>query len=199
MAKENLRETILETCADLYAASGYAEISMRNVADKVGVTVANLYYYFPSKESLIKETLTHVFSQKMAPLEGVLKKASTVDDRFEIFIRWFVDLVFKDKIFTRLLSRELLDGNGARIDYLAEMVFDQPFALMKNLVIEYTGASDSSLVAGSILGVILGHYQLAKPLDRLSKSKNKHSSAKKIADHVLSLAKAAFPPATRKW
>jgi AcrR family transcriptional regulator len=55
---EVTRRAILEAAASLFRQHGYAEVSLRHIADVVGIRTASLYYHFPSKESLVEEILT---------------------------------------------------------------------------------------------------------------------------------------------
>src|SRR4051812_25500036 len=47
------RQRILDAALDLFVERGFDKASLREVADRVGVTKAALYYYFPSKEDLL--------------------------------------------------------------------------------------------------------------------------------------------------
>ena len=66
---------ILETAQTILVTEGLTNLSARRVADNLGISVGNLAYYFPSKDSLLQAMIEHV-------IEGYdeeLKKA------FELF------------------------------------------------------------------------------------------------------------------
>ena len=48
---------ILNCAITLFAAKGFTETSMREIALDVGIKTASLYYYFPSKNALLKYVL----------------------------------------------------------------------------------------------------------------------------------------------
>jgi AcrR family transcriptional regulator len=48
------RDRILETALDLFIERGYDKTSLREIAERVGVTKAALYYHFASKEEIIR-------------------------------------------------------------------------------------------------------------------------------------------------
>ena len=52
------RERILEEATRLFVARGYHGISMREIAERVGVSKAGLYYHFKDKEDLFLAILT---------------------------------------------------------------------------------------------------------------------------------------------
>lgn len=53
------RQEILDTAQDLFGAQGYRGASMRDVAAKVGLSLAGVLHYFPTKEALLAEVLQH--------------------------------------------------------------------------------------------------------------------------------------------
>ncbi|MFN3259062.1 MAG: TetR family transcriptional regulator [Pikeienuella sp.] len=52
---ENRREAALAAAAELIGRRGYAGVSMRDIAEAVGMLPGSLYYHFPSKEALFLE------------------------------------------------------------------------------------------------------------------------------------------------
>src|SRR5665811_403620 len=52
------RDRILQIALDLFGRQGYEGTSIRNIADRMGMTKAAIYYHFPSKENLLADILT---------------------------------------------------------------------------------------------------------------------------------------------
>ncbi len=55
---EATRRLILESAARLFRERGYAEVSLRDIAQAVSMKTGSLYYHFESKESLVEAILT---------------------------------------------------------------------------------------------------------------------------------------------
>ena len=51
------RERILAVALELFGARGYEGTSIRDIADRMGMTKAAVYYHFPAKENLLAELL----------------------------------------------------------------------------------------------------------------------------------------------
>lgn len=51
--KKGIREQIISTACTLFNEYGYLAVSMRQIADTLGISVGNLTYYFKRKEDLI--------------------------------------------------------------------------------------------------------------------------------------------------
>ncbi len=52
---------IMQAAAKLFAARGYDVVTVRDIASVMDMTPASLYYYFPDKENLYRQTLLMVF------------------------------------------------------------------------------------------------------------------------------------------
>jgi AcrR family transcriptional regulator len=76
------RAQILEAAAEIFAARGYRGASVKDVAERVGMTKGAVYFHFPSKESLaiavVEEhyarwpvAMEEIRSQGFSPLETV--------------------------------------------------------------------------------------------------------------------------------
>lgn len=66
--RKDLKSEILETARELFNIRGYNEVSMRSIADALGISVGNLTYHFKKKEDLVEAVVLaqHVHYQKGA-------------------------------------------------------------------------------------------------------------------------------------
>jgi AcrR family transcriptional regulator len=51
------REQVLHAAAQLFVTKGFAATSTREIADKVGIRQASLYYHFTGKDEILAELL----------------------------------------------------------------------------------------------------------------------------------------------
>lgn len=80
--RTDTRARIIDTAAELFAERGYAGTSMRDLAEKLGVTPAALYYHFPSKADILKELVEEPIANIRAVLEQQ-RDLTTADARTE--------------------------------------------------------------------------------------------------------------------
>ncbi len=66
---QNKRDRIAEAARALFVQSGFAAVSVDDIARKAGVTKQTVYRYYPSKEALFRTILTHC--AMAAPAEHV--------------------------------------------------------------------------------------------------------------------------------
>ncbi|HEY6981910.1 CerR family C-terminal domain-containing protein [Reyranella sp.] len=75
---EDTRRRILETALEIFAAEGYEGASTRHLAERAGVNLPAIQYYFGSKEGLYRAVIEHIVQHNeahMAPLAVKVRAA----------------------------------------------------------------------------------------------------------------------------
>ena len=57
MPKENKKELIIREALKLFSEKGFAAVSMRDLAESVGISVSTIYHYYPSKQDLAQDMI----------------------------------------------------------------------------------------------------------------------------------------------
>lgn len=85
------RQRILEVALELFHEQGYSGTSIRDIAQRMAITKAAVYYHFPSKESLLAELL----SPAMTRVSRVLAEAgeATTPKQRRALVTALVDVV----------------------------------------------------------------------------------------------------------
>ena len=91
MSKEEKKLEIMKTALSLFAKNGFYNTTIADIAREMGMSVGNMYNYFPSKESLAKELL--IYTSKLFGEE--LKKINEMDISIKEKIKKIVELYFK--------------------------------------------------------------------------------------------------------
>jgi len=90
MSKEEKKLEIMKTSLKLFAKKGFYNTTIADIAREMGMSVGNMYNYFPSKESLAKELL--IYTSKLFGEE--LKKINDMDISTKEKIKKIVELYF---------------------------------------------------------------------------------------------------------
>ncbi len=64
MEDKDTRDIILQNALKLFAQSGYAAVSMRDIATAVGIKASSIYYYFKGKQELFDALIQQANSIK---------------------------------------------------------------------------------------------------------------------------------------
>jgi AcrR family transcriptional regulator len=61
--KENLRKEIFDAASELFAQEGYANVSMRKIAERIEYSPTTIYLYFKDKNELLKYICEETFAK----------------------------------------------------------------------------------------------------------------------------------------
>ncbi|WP_063040140.1 TetR/AcrR family transcriptional regulator [Nocardia grenadensis] len=101
------RERIHAAALELFTARGIQETSLRQIAEKLGLTKPALYYHFSSREELLRSLVQPLFDDVEATITADEDRAGNgpVDAR-EILGRYF-DVSYRHRAVTALLLRDI--------------------------------------------------------------------------------------------
>lgn len=153
------REAILTSAAALFAGVGYSSVSMRDIAKGAGITPGALYNHFRDKSALYAATMEHALGDRMSGLSEELQADAPREQRFRTLVVDMVKLFGEDEIFARLLHRELLDGDDARLEFLTKNVLQGPFGQIVDLMAEFKTGRDPELLASLVTCSLIGHFE----------------------------------------
>ena len=121
---ERTRQAVLDTARLLFLEHGFDATSLQLIADTMGVTKANVYYYFRTKIAILEALL----DTNVAALTALLDEAEKIEDRrarAEFLVDGFVGEVVSAHRTVAPMSRtdpivRRHEGISRRLDDLAE-------------------------------------------------------------------------------
>jgi AcrR family transcriptional regulator len=121
---DRLEEKVNESAFSLFAKKGYSGVTMKMVAEDVGISVGTLYNYYSNKQDLFISVFKKVFDQIYVTLESMIGKNT---DSYE-----FLSILYEEIVSLQGFSRELLRDkiNHEAIDKIKEHLM----ALMRSLL-----------------------------------------------------------------
>jgi AcrR family transcriptional regulator len=85
------RERVLHEARKFFLDRGYAEISMQQIADAVGITKAALYYHFRDKDDLFAQVVLREMSRQRESIERQIEKDGSLAELIERIARLYID------------------------------------------------------------------------------------------------------------
>lgn len=104
---ERTRKRTLEAAAELFAANGYGETRLEDVARRVGVQRAALAYYFRGKQDLYDAVLAEAAGDLVDRTQETLRGEAPVEERLERMVDLWLDAVRERPWLSRLLLRQV--------------------------------------------------------------------------------------------
>ena len=116
---------ILETAEKLFAEKGYEGASVRDIAERAGINLAMISYYFGSKEKLMEALFDHrtrdvkeriavlVKDQGLTPIEKVYKLVDEFIER----------VIIKQQFYKIMMSEQMINKNPVVLQLIKDIKF----------------------------------------------------------------------------
>jgi len=103
------KEEILDVATRLFAERGYEGTSMNDVAERVGMRKASLFYHFATKDALYEAVLERLVASLQVALEAIYVSSGTYEERLDAVTEMLVSVLASHTYAARLLLREAMD------------------------------------------------------------------------------------------
>lgn len=103
MEKMNQSEKILLAAFECISSKGYANVSLRDIADEAGVVLSQLNYYYKNKEGLFTEVIKIVMQKYLQEVENHLRNGTTAKEKILSLIMYFQEMLEENPKLFRLL------------------------------------------------------------------------------------------------
>jgi AcrR family transcriptional regulator len=111
--RSDTRARIQQVALELFAEQGYDKTSLREIAERLDVTKAALYYHFKSKEDIVRSLVADYFGQIDALIAWAKTQPRTPETRREILSRYVRIVADGSDVF------RMLHHNQAAVNSLA--------------------------------------------------------------------------------
>jgi AcrR family transcriptional regulator len=162
---------ILAAARNLLEQGGVEGLTMDGIAAAAGVAKGTIYLYFPSKEELLQELLSHVGEDIINALQSIIKTSQSPEEKLQRVVTWLMHHLARERLlfpaFLRELRREHAPVPGQR-RYLQEFEI-KITALLTDLFAEGIAQgrfipANPRLLSYILRGLVraVGHYQMTK-------------------------------------
>lgn len=114
------KERIIKTAVALFADQGYASTGLRELAEKAGVNLAMVNYFFGSKKNLLLTILETFFSGYLRVVEEELVGPDPFELKFRAFIHRAVTYIAENRDYMIVTLAELPHDDPDITQYKAE-------------------------------------------------------------------------------
>jgi TetR/AcrR family transcriptional regulator len=119
---------ILTAAGELFGDHGYDAVSMHAIAARAGVSKANIFHHFSSKESLYLAVLRNACQESAERLHELGAETERFERRLSSYADTMLSSMLEHGQVQRLILRELLTDGEHRGQEFAEKVFGENFA-----------------------------------------------------------------------
>jgi AcrR family transcriptional regulator len=120
------RERIQEIALELFAEQGYEKTSLREIAERLGVTKAALYYHFKSKEDIVRSFTEDYRAEIEAVIAWGADQPPTSQTRAELLAR-YADIVTRRLGVIRFMQQNQATMHTLLSGTRGKMMFREQF------------------------------------------------------------------------
>ncbi len=181
---QDTKKDIIEVARRLFSEYSYIGASMSDIAKKLNITKAALYYHFTGKAEIYKKVLDKVFNNLNLSLAEAFNEKTT-NKKLHKLIKNYLDFGFKEKNLVKALMLRL-SPNDTQIkiyiiqlrEQIAELTQPLIEEVLKNkkLIKKVDSRLITSLLIGMMDGLLLEYSFLNKKVD-----------SKKIANQIVTV------------
>jgi len=155
------RSRLRELALQLFAEQGYEKTSLREIAERLGVTKAALYYYFKSKEDIVASLVEDYMAQLDELIAWGKEQPRTAATRAEIVRRYLHVVADGTAVFRMLHQNQAAVSSLASAKERGELFRERLDALIGLLTEPGAPLHDQVRAASCLVSVSfsLMHYQ----------------------------------------
>ena len=164
-ARQDTRARIQSVALELFAEQGYDKTSLREIAERLDVTKAALYYHFKSKEDIVRSLVEDYFGQMDALIAWAKTRPRTAATRREILGRYVGIVADGSAVFRMLHQNQAAVSGLAAAKERGEVFRERIDSLVDLLTGPHATLRDQVRAASCLMSVSFGcmHYQDKAP------------------------------------
>jgi AcrR family transcriptional regulator len=116
------RKAQIVNCAiDVIAEVGFAQASIRKIADRVGIAMSAVLYHFGSKDNLVEAIVEEMYRSTLAVVVPALDAETTAAGKLSAYIRSTIEYFGSHRVALKALASlgtSYQPGDGRRFDEL---------------------------------------------------------------------------------
>ena len=104
--KDEKRHQLYRDALNLFAEYGYKKTTVEDVAERLGMTKGNIYFYVKNKKELYHQTIHWALTRWQDHVRSAVSAQTTAPDRFNAMAEAALGYIEGNKVFRQLLMRD---------------------------------------------------------------------------------------------
>jgi AcrR family transcriptional regulator len=167
--RSDTRARIQQVALELFAEQGYDKTSLREIAERLDVTKAALYYHFKSKEDIVRSLVEDYFGQIDALIAWAKTQPRSAETRGEILSRYVRIVADGSDVFRMLHHNQAAVNSLAAAKKRGDVFRERMTGLIEALTEPDAGMEERLRAAMALGGVSVGWMFFADQVDDRTK------------------------------
>jgi len=163
--RSDTRARIQQVALELFAEQGYDKTSLREIAERLDVTKAALYYHYKSKEDIVRSLVEDYFGQMDALIAWARTQPRTAQTRGEILSRYVQIVADGSDVFRMLHHNQAAVNSLASAKERGDLFRERMTGLIEALTEPGADVEERLRAAMALGGVSVGWMFFADQVD----------------------------------
>jgi len=178
--QKNQSSKILFSAYELVSTKGYANVSLRNIADHAKVVLSQVNYYFKNKEGLMAAVVKMMADKFIQEIEEVLKNGDSSKEKMMSLTQYYKDILTTNpsllRIFYDLTAMSLWSDKFSK---LLDGLFEKLTSLIQTYIVDAMIQENihkspsteglSRMILGAMIGTTI-QFLLNPDIEKIDKS-----------------------------
>jgi TetR/AcrR family transcriptional regulator len=182
----SVRKRMLQVATALFSKNGYAAVSIREIADRSGVTLSSLYHHFGDKRGLYLQVYLTEFGKSSARLEAAIGTGAAPAERLFSFTCELCRVLSEPGPLFKLVARHWLDGDADVVRRLAQATVPEQYRRVRDEIQHISANRNATATALAIYSLVHGLVTLRPFEDSLPWKSGVSRSPVPMAEFALS-------------
>ncbi|HBI33791.1 MAG TPA: hypothetical protein DEA43_03195 [Candidatus Moranbacteria bacterium] len=181
---QDTKKYIVDTARQFFSEYSYLGVSMSDIAKKLDITKAALYYHFTGKAEIYEKVLDEVFYDLSLTITEAMNE-TTIDKKLHKLIKNYLEFGFREKNLIKSIVLKLSPADKQITKHITQLreqvadliqpIIEEAFA-SKKLVCKVDSQLLTSMLTGMMDGLLLEYSFL-----------NKKINSAKVSDQIIAV------------
>jgi TetR/AcrR family transcriptional regulator len=186
--------SILSAASELFALEGFESVSVGAIAERAGVSKANVFHHFASKEALLLAVMRGISDAHVQFAESLLDQAGSCAEKLRTLIAFELTYMFEHRQNMQLVLREIDDRSRRAACAHATRVFHRNFRAVVALFEQGRSRGElrrdldpvaAAIMLGGASRFFFQSYEILRSVAKTRSVKNIQTFATQIANMLL--------------
>ena len=178
---------MLDVATGLFSRKGYGAVSIREIAQRSGVTLSSLYHHFGNKRSLYIAAHLKEFGKSSSRLEAAVARGATPQQRLLSFTTELCRVLSEPGPLFKLVARHWIEGDPDVVRSLAQATVPEQFRAARAAMRSIVPKRDPTAMTLSVYAMVHGHLTLRPFADSITSKSGISRVPEQMAEFVLNL------------
>ena len=121
---------ILKAAEALFGQKGYSAVSVTAIAEKAGMSKANVFHHFGNKKELYFAVIKSAYDDLTGIADEMVRSDRPIAEKLQAFVKEHLRIILAKEDMSRLILRELIDADSELSEEVTNNIFGDYLSIL---------------------------------------------------------------------